>query len=60
MTDPLFTFPEIGPVAFSIGPLVVRWYALAYIGGLLFAFAYMKRLVRQPALWGGKPGACWV
>ena len=60
MTDPLFTFPEIGPVAFSIGPLVVRWYALAYLGGLLFAFAYMKRLVRQPALWGGKPASVSV
>ena len=28
-------FPEIDPVAFSIGPLAVRWYALAYVFGLL-------------------------
>lgn len=60
MTQPLFTFPEIGPVAFSLGPFAVRWYALAYIGGLLFAFAYMKRLVRNPALWGGKPASVTV
>ncbi len=26
-------FPQFDPVAFSIGPLVVRWYALAYILG---------------------------
>lgn len=60
MTQPLFTFPEIGPVAFSLGPFAVRWYALAYIGGLLFAFAYMKRLVGNPALWGGKPASVTV
>ena len=45
-------FPNIDTVAFSIGPFAVRWYALAYIAGLLFAQWYMKRLVRQPALWG--------
>jgi phosphatidylglycerol:prolipoprotein diacylglycerol transferase len=31
------TFPEISPVAFEIGPLVVRWYALAYVIGILLA-----------------------
>jgi phosphatidylglycerol:prolipoprotein diacylglycerol transferase len=25
------TFPAIDPVAISIGPLAIRWYALAYI-----------------------------
>ncbi len=45
-------FPGVDPIAFSIGPFAVRWYALAYIAGLLFAQWYMKRLVRQPVLWG--------
>jgi phosphatidylglycerol---prolipoprotein diacylglyceryl transferase len=45
-------FPDIDPVAFSIGPLAVRWYALAYVFGLLLALAYAKRLVRRPELWG--------
>jgi len=47
-------FPAIDPVAFSLGPLEVRWYSLAYIVGLLFAIWYAKRLVRNLAVWGGK------
>ena len=46
-------YPGIGPVAFEIGPFAVRWYALAYIVGLVFASWYMKRLVQNPRLWGG-------
>ncbi len=51
-------FPQIDPIAFSLGPIVVRWYALAYIVGLLLAVWYAKRLVCNPALWpGSKPSA---
>lgn len=52
MTLALLTYPQIDPVIFSIGPFAVRWYALAYIAGLVFASWYMKRLVTTPALWG--------
>src|SRR5262245_16849049 len=45
-------FPEIDPVAFSIGPLAIRWYALAYVFGLLLAVAYAKHLVKPHDLWG--------
>jgi phosphatidylglycerol:prolipoprotein diacylglycerol transferase len=49
-------FPAVDPVAFEVGPIVVRWYALAYVAGLLFAVWYARRLVATPALWvGGKP-----
>lgn len=44
--------PDIDPVAFSIGPLVIRWYALAYIGGLLIGWAYARRLATETRLWG--------
>ena len=47
------SFPDIDPVAFSLGPFAVRWYALAYVVGLVFALFYMKRLVADPALWPG-------
>jgi phosphatidylglycerol---prolipoprotein diacylglyceryl transferase len=41
-------FPDIDPVAVRIGPLAIRWYALAYITGLLLGWAYILRLLRQP------------
>jgi phosphatidylglycerol---prolipoprotein diacylglyceryl transferase len=43
-----FVFPEIDPVAFSLGPLDVRWYALAYIAGILAAWRYVLYLTRLP------------
>lgn len=64
MSDPLFAalidplllvidYPEIDPVAFEIGPISVRWYALAYILGLLFAWRYVRRLAENRT--GKKP-----
>ncbi len=50
-------FPSFDPVAFSLGPVVVRWYALAYIFGLLLAVWYAKRLVRNQALWADEQPA---
>ncbi|MBM3519961.1 MAG: prolipoprotein diacylglyceryl transferase [Alphaproteobacteria bacterium] len=49
----VIAFPDIDPVAFSLGPFSVHWYALAYVAGLLFAQWYMKRLVANPSLWRG-------
>jgi phosphatidylglycerol---prolipoprotein diacylglyceryl transferase len=51
----LFTlaFPSIDPVLINIGPLPIRWYALAYITGLLLGWAYARALVTRRALWGG-------
>jgi len=37
-------FPAIDPVAFRLGPLAVRWYALAYVCGLLFAWWLVRRV----------------
>jgi len=45
-------FPVIDPVIFSIGPLSVRWYALAYIVGLVGGWLYARRLIAAPGLWG--------
>ena len=52
---PLFAipFPAFDPVLVAIGPFAIRWYALAYIGGLLLGWWLAKRLVATPKLWGG-------
>jgi phosphatidylglycerol:prolipoprotein diacylglycerol transferase len=48
----LFTlpFPTIGPVLVEIGPFVIRWYALAYIVGLVLGWRYCLYLARHPRL----------
>jgi len=43
-------FPNIDPVLVSFGPIVIRWYALAYIVGLLVGWRYMRVLARRPPL----------
>lgn len=45
-------FPDIDPIIFSIGPFAVRWYALAYIIGLLGGWWYVRMLCAKPQLWG--------
>ena len=45
-------FPSIDPVLIEIGPLAIRWYALAYVFGIWFGLFYMARLCRSPSLWG--------
>jgi phosphatidylglycerol---prolipoprotein diacylglyceryl transferase len=46
-------YPSIDPVLIAVGPLPIRWYALAYIAGLVLGWAYARALVRQKAFWGG-------
>ena len=49
----MIAFPQIDPIALAIGPLAVRWYALAYMAGILLGWWYMLRLVRHSFLWAG-------
>ena len=41
-------FPTIDPVLIELGPLAIRWYALAYIAGLLLGWRYLRAVVRRP------------
>jgi phosphatidylglycerol:prolipoprotein diacylglycerol transferase len=52
---PLFAlpFPNIDPIAIAIGPFAIRWYALAYITGLVGGWYYARRLVQADDLWTG-------
>lgn len=47
----LIPFPEIDPIAFSIGPLAIHWYGLAYVAGILIGWYYARRLVLNERLW---------
>ncbi|MDP6563206.1 MAG: prolipoprotein diacylglyceryl transferase [Alphaproteobacteria bacterium] len=42
-------FPDIDPVLLQLGPFAIRWYALAYIAGLLVGWQYMQQLNRARA-----------
>ncbi|MEW6437254.1 MAG: prolipoprotein diacylglyceryl transferase [Pseudomonadota bacterium] len=51
----LIPYPAINPVLVNIGPLPIRWYALAYIAGIIFGWAYVRHLVSRDKLWGSVP-----
>jgi phosphatidylglycerol:prolipoprotein diacylglycerol transferase len=40
-------FPNIDPVALQLGPLAIRWYALAYLAGFILGWRYCLWLARD-------------
>jgi phosphatidylglycerol---prolipoprotein diacylglyceryl transferase len=46
-------FPAFDPVLVHIGPFALRWYALAYITGILLGWLYARAIIRAERLWGG-------
>ena len=44
---PVLLFPQFDPVIVQIGPFGIRWYALAYIAGLVLGWRLLRRLVQQ-------------
>lgn len=55
----MIAFPDISPNVFSVDlfghELALRWYALAYIIGLLWGWWIVVRAVRTPDLWADTP-----
>jgi len=41
------TFPHIDPVAIAVGPVHIRWYALAYLAGILLGWLYIRRQIMR-------------
>jgi phosphatidylglycerol---prolipoprotein diacylglyceryl transferase len=43
-------FSDLGldPVALAVGPLVIRWYSLAYIVGIFGGYWLVKRMIQRP------------
>jgi phosphatidylglycerol---prolipoprotein diacylglyceryl transferase len=50
-----WTFPNIDPVAIALGPLQIRWYALAYLAGILLGWYYALRVVKWDEAKGARP-----
>lgn len=54
----LIPFPDIDPELFSVSlfgiELALRWYALAYIVGIVLGWRLVLRAVKRPALWPGE------
>ena len=44
----LIDYPEFDPVAIALGPISIRWYALAYITGIVLGWQLMKVIARRP------------
>ncbi|MCB2123478.1 MAG: prolipoprotein diacylglyceryl transferase [Rhodobacteraceae bacterium] len=55
--EPAMQFPDISNEIFSVTlfgiTLALRWYALAYIAGILGGWFAARALMRRPALWPG-------
>jgi phosphatidylglycerol:prolipoprotein diacylglycerol transferase len=54
MSLALIPYPQVEPVLFEYGPLVIRWYALAYVAGILLGWLYARAIIGRARLWGGK------
>ena len=40
-------YHSLDPIAFAVGPLVVRWYGLAYLAGFVMVGVMMMRTARR-------------
>src|SRR6266849_1591485 len=51
---PLYALPipAFDPVLISFGPFAIRWYALAYIVGILLGWLYARAIIRRERFWG--------
>jgi phosphatidylglycerol:prolipoprotein diacylglycerol transferase len=47
-------FPDFDPILLQIGPVAIRWYALAYVAGILLGWRDGVMMVRNTRLWGGQ------
>jgi phosphatidylglycerol:prolipoprotein diacylglycerol transferase len=43
----MIAFPDFNPVAFSVGPVEIRWYALAYMAGFILGWRTCLALAGQ-------------
>jgi phosphatidylglycerol:prolipoprotein diacylglycerol transferase len=51
---PVLLFPQFDPVIVQVGPFAIRWYALAYIAGIVLGWRLLRRLIVQAPAVGTK------
>jgi len=44
------SFPDISPIIFSLGPISIRWYSMAYLFGIVAAALFVARDVKKYVL----------
>ena len=42
-----FDFPQISPIMFSLGPLDIRWYSMAYLFGIIIGWILLNHNVKK-------------
>ena len=47
-------FPNFDPVLLQLGPFAIRWYALAYIVGILLGWLYARAIIRTEKFWAAR------
>ena len=47
----MWTYPEIDPVALSLGPLTIHWYGLMYLAGFAFFWAVGRHKAKSTPYW---------
>jgi len=50
----IFSLPALKVGGLTLGPFAVRWYAMAYIAGIVLGWRYAIGLIRNEKLWGGR------
>ena len=55
MVKALLPFPHFDPVLLHLGPLAIRWYALAYIAGIVLGWLGVVQVLRRQSLWAHPP-----
>jgi phosphatidylglycerol:prolipoprotein diacylglycerol transferase len=53
----IFSLPAVKIWGLSLGPFAVRWYAMAYIAGIILGWRYAVGLVRDARLWRNEAAA---
>lgn len=55
MFEATLPYPDLNPVLLHLWIFSIRWYAIAYIAGLLLGWWYAVRLVHSKSLWINSP-----